>query len=302
MSTTAPAKLPSVEIPAAMLARITHVQQRMAAVELLLKTVLQAGVDYGQIPGTPKPTLYQPGAQTIDHALGLAPKFETMAQTIDLDRIPQLVAVTVKCMEVNVETGEIVAEGIGACTSLEVKYRYRSAWEGGERVRVENPEVMDLYNTLWKMAAKRAHVAACLNASGASRIFTQDLEDIEALAEDARQGSGGRPAAGAGQPQSAGNGAPRPRSTNSTEPSSEAQRKMIYAKGKALGINDADARAWIKAKWDVESTKDLTKAQASEAINTLIKVEKGETSWQAVLAEATFDGQAEPPAEAATGA
>lgn len=44
--------------------------------------------------------------------------------------------------------------------------------------RIENPEPWSLHNTILKMAEKRALVAATLNATGASRIFTQDVEDL----------------------------------------------------------------------------------------------------------------------------
>jgi len=44
--------------------------------------------------------------------------------------------------------------------------------------KVENDNPWDLDNTLIKMACKRALVAATLNATAASDIFTQDLEDM----------------------------------------------------------------------------------------------------------------------------
>lgn len=44
--------------------------------------------------------------------------------------------------------------------------------------KVENEDTASLENTISKMAQKRAHVAATLNATGASRIFTQDIEDL----------------------------------------------------------------------------------------------------------------------------
>lgn len=44
--------------------------------------------------------------------------------------------------------------------------------------RVPNEDVADQYNTVLKMANKRSLVAAVLNATAASDIFTQDLEDI----------------------------------------------------------------------------------------------------------------------------
>lgn len=43
--------------------------------------------------------------------------------------------------------------------------------------RVENPDIADAYNTVSKMAQKRAYVGAVLLASGASDIVTQDLDE-----------------------------------------------------------------------------------------------------------------------------
>ncbi len=41
-----------------------------------------------------------------------------------------------------------------------------------------NPDLADQYNTILKMANKRSLVAASLNVTGASAIFTQDVEDM----------------------------------------------------------------------------------------------------------------------------
>jgi hypothetical protein len=46
----------------------------------------------------------------------------------------------------------------------------------GEMVEHDNPA--DYYNTVLKMAKKRAHVDAILTATAASDIFTQDVEDM----------------------------------------------------------------------------------------------------------------------------
>lgn len=43
---------------------------------------------------------------------------------------------------------------------------------------VPNEDIFDLVNTISKMAQKRALVAAALNATGASAVFTQDTEDF----------------------------------------------------------------------------------------------------------------------------
>jgi hypothetical protein len=64
-----------------------------------------------------------------------------------------------------------------------------------ETGRVENENLPDTYNTVLKMACKRALVAAVLNGTAASDIFTQDLDDRdESLSEPAAEAS---PATGA---------------------------------------------------------------------------------------------------------
>lgn len=50
--------------------------------------------------------------------------------------------------------------------------------------RVDNPDLPDTWNTVLKMADKRALVAAVLNGTGASDVFTQDVEDAGAVAAD----------------------------------------------------------------------------------------------------------------------
>ncbi len=46
--------------------------------------------------------------------------------------------------------------------------------------RKPNPEIFDQVNTLLKMAQKRAHVSATINATSASEFFTVDIEPEEA--------------------------------------------------------------------------------------------------------------------------
>jgi hypothetical protein len=121
-----------------------------------------------------------------------------------------------------------VAEGVGSCSTMETKYRYRKAeqkcpgcgkdtiikgkkeygggwlcWgkkggcgakfkdgdpkiENQDMGRIEFDNPADYYNTVLKIAKKRAHVDATLTATAASDIFTQDLEDMpaEALGND----------------------------------------------------------------------------------------------------------------------
>jgi hypothetical protein len=56
------------------------------------------------------------------------------------------------------------------------------AIEGQTIGRIQNEDVADQYNTVLKMANKRSLVAAVLNATAASDIFTQDIEDMPQFA------------------------------------------------------------------------------------------------------------------------
>lgn len=51
-----------------------------------------------------------------------------------------------------------------------------AAITGQEAGRKPNPEIFDSVNTLLKMAEKRAHLLATINATSASEFFTQDIE------------------------------------------------------------------------------------------------------------------------------
>ena len=60
------------------------------------------------------------------------------------------------------------------------------AYEMGSYLyRINNPDVMGLRNTIMKMAQKRSFVGAVMMATGASEFFTQDVEDMEIIVEDA---------------------------------------------------------------------------------------------------------------------
>jgi len=59
--------------------------------------------------------------------------------------------------------------------------------------RIPNEDVADQYNTVLKMANKRSLVAAVLNATAASDIFTQDIEDMPHAEAHESTGSTGTP-------------------------------------------------------------------------------------------------------------
>lgn len=146
-------------------------QQRVSAVHSAYASVMRKGTHYGVIPGTKKPSLYKPGAEMLCTLFRLVPTYAV--DKTDYDGGHREYSVT--CTLTKMDTGQVWAQGIGLCSTMESKYRYR--WRN--RQRVENPDIADTWNTVLKMAKKRALVDATLTATGCSDMFTQDVEDFE---------------------------------------------------------------------------------------------------------------------------
>lgn len=158
--------------------------RRVRALDKFYREVMQKGTDFDTLPGTPKPTLLKPGAEMLCGVFGLAPEYIIDRATSHEDWETGFFHLQVKCRLIHRTSGMLAAEGVGSCNSKEPKYRYRWVKDNrGQRQKVENTEPWELHNTILKMAEKRAFVAATLNATGASRIFTQDVEDLATTTE-----------------------------------------------------------------------------------------------------------------------
>jgi hypothetical protein len=152
----------------------------------VMAKAMRKGEHYGTIPGTgSKPTLFKAGAEKLSLLFQLVPEYIVQKHYLPNQHID----VSVKCRLIQRHTSRFFGEGEGSCCSLESKYRYRSEWrtrEDGRRVkeRFENTDPADQWNTIVKMACKRAYVAATISATAASDIFTQDIEDRAASVEE----------------------------------------------------------------------------------------------------------------------
>jgi hypothetical protein len=152
------------------------------AVSELVQGSFVKDIDYGVIPGTgSKPSLLKPGAEKISVAFGASVRYEVMEQEIDHDREvrwtkkyksgPPKTGVSfgiyryvIRAVFYSVGTGEVLGEGIGACSTMESKY-------------VDRPR--DCENVVLKMGKKRALVDGSLSIFGLSDRFTQDVEDLK---------------------------------------------------------------------------------------------------------------------------
>lgn len=181
----------------------------------VMGAVMKPGVHYGLIPGVNKPSLFKPGAEAINVALRLAPHYEsekiwhddghlTVVAKCILQHIPTDLIVaegeglcTTKETRYAYRQGERVCPNCGKSAIIKGKKEYGGGWlcfakkggcgekwpDGAHEIesqdvgKVPNPDVADLYNTVLKMADKRALIAAVLNGAAASDVFTQDVED-----------------------------------------------------------------------------------------------------------------------------
>lgn len=207
--------------PAQAVDRALGVDDIIAQVTLIqnvMHKVMKEGEHYGRISGCgDKATLLQPGAQKLTMTFRLCPEYQIQEVNIERGHKEYRVICTLKSMG----TGAFVGQGVGCCSTMESKYRWRNAelkcpkcgkhsiiagkeeYGGGwlcwkkkdgcgakfafndgaiqsqPRDKVENDNPADCYNTVLKMAKKRAFVDATITATAASDIFTQDVGDNE---------------------------------------------------------------------------------------------------------------------------
>jgi hypothetical protein len=205
-----------------LVARVTKVRE-------VQQQVMKEGHHYGKIPGVDKPTLLKPGAEILGMTFRLDPEFE-VDERRDGEHREFLVTCTLFHAPTGMRLGSGLGscstreskyawrKGERTCpecnkpTIIKGKKEYGGGWlcfgkkggcnakfkDGDQAIesqstdRVPNPDVADMYNTVLKMAVKRAHVAAILFVTCASDIFTQDVEDMPQFGGDDEERGGRR--------------------------------------------------------------------------------------------------------------
>lgn len=140
------------------------------AMASIVKQAMTEGHDYGVIPGTRKPSLYQPGADKLLTAFALYAKPRLLESVVNPDFVSRTFTVDVY----HRDSGALIASCAGSCNSAEDRF-YRKA--NGSRMPVFN-DPRECLNTIDKMAQKRAKVGATINALAIADLFTQDVEDL----------------------------------------------------------------------------------------------------------------------------
>lgn len=196
---------------------VADVRDQMAKLVELMRSVMKEGEDFGTIPGTPKPSLWQPGAEKIAFMFRLVPTYELSEVELDGGHLE----VTAKCTLTHGPTGQLAGNAWASCTTMEDRYRWRKAdvacpscgkasvirgkaefgggwlcwqkkggcgskWSSdspeGKRFasaqdRVENPDIANERNTVRQMAQKRSFLRAMRTSTAASQFFTQDVAE-----------------------------------------------------------------------------------------------------------------------------
>lgn len=204
---------------------IEELHSELEFIRGIMKSEMKEGVDYGKVPGCgDKPGLFQPGAQKLMMVFRLSCRVKK-EEVKDIPH-PNIAghreyAFTITAVSA---TGR-EWDGVGTCSTMESKYRYRSmgrkcpscgrstilkskkgkpewfCWKkkGGcgatfaldaaaimnqPEGKIEHDNPADNWNTVRKIAFKRALVYANINATNSSELWSQDLEDLAKAANE----------------------------------------------------------------------------------------------------------------------
>lgn len=282
---------------------IVDVRAQVNLIQQVMREVMHKDEHYGVIPGTgTKPTLLKAGAEKLCLTFRLDPQYEieqkqdgkhlTVMSKCTLWHIPSgqrygsgMGSCSTLESKYAYRTSKRKCPACGAEAIIKGKEEYGGGWlcfkkQGGcgakfrddaEEItsqpagRVPNEDVADQYNTVLKMANKRSLVAAVLNATAASDIFTQDIEDMPELnpADTKAAGSTNLPESGASSARTAASGPQETRDETLTRLCKDAGANKIDLLAKA-NVHHADELSeddWASA---VRYLKKKAKAAAEK--------------------------------------
>lgn len=281
---------------------VEQIKANVNLIQQVMAGVMQNGQHYGKIPGCgDKPTLLKPGAEKLCMTFRLRPILDSKKdiEVIDLPMSANGIVghreyrVTVHIVTMD---GTEIATGIGVCSTMEGKFRYRSESTGrdvpgeywahrdqdmlggpsftprkvaGKWVifqRVEHDNPADYYNTCEKMAKKRALVDGTLSATAASDMFTQDVEDMPEVIQAEVTEATITTAPQQEQP------APRPNGNGSHV--SEPQVKRLIAIAMKNGYTVQDIDDYIAGKYALNSKNEIEKGNQYDAIVSFFEKKK----------------------------
>lgn len=290
-----------------LVAQVQKIQQVMAHV--MKEETKDSPGHYGVIPGTgTKPTLLKPGAEKLLLLFRLDPEYESVEAydgahlTVKSKCVLFHIATgdrvgsgeglcSTRESKYGYRTGKRACPKCGADAIVKRKADKGGGWicvgndRGGcwarfaeddsaitDQVvgRVVNPDLPDQWNTVLKMANKRALIAAVLNATAASDIFTQDLEDLPDVAPASGSGAptASAPASSSRRPKEAGDDLPKTEKAEDEKsaPITNIERRKLFARAKEKGLDEKDLKDLVYALTQKTSTKEVTSAELDDLV------------------------------------
>lgn len=103
---------------------IAEVKAQVGKIQSLMKDLMHEGEHYGpSFPGDKKKNLLKPGADKICFVFRLAPEYEVTTTDLPGGHREYMVKTVLR----NLATGQAVGQGLGSCSTMESKYRWRNA-------------------------------------------------------------------------------------------------------------------------------------------------------------------------------
>ncbi len=250
---------------------VNRVKEQVQLIQHVMKQTMKEDEHFGTISGCKKPTLYKSGAEKLLLTFKMAPSYSELS-VVETDNF---ISYRMQCSLTHITTSNLMGSGLGACNSKENKFATRMVYSNkateddyAKMIREEEREgnygkykvliipqnPWDLQNTLYKMACKRALIAAVLNVTAASDIFTQDLDDdfVPEKTETTPP-----------KPPKRKSDAPKEPQNNSNKKSnlSEKQIKRLFAIANKNSWSEKDIKLYYESEFGIESSNDLTKEQ-----------------------------------------
>jgi hypothetical protein len=139
-----------------------QIQEQVNLIQEVMKSIMKEGEHYGKIPGCgDKPSLLKPGAEKLMFTFRLVadPEVEVFDLYHPTVQGHREYRAKVKISSIN---GIYMGGGIGSCSTMESKYRFR----GGEKINKERPVPKEYWNL--KKEGKNAEAQALIGGAGFS--------------------------------------------------------------------------------------------------------------------------------------
>ena len=102
---------------------VGQVKAQISKIAAVMQETMKENEHYGVIPGTKgKPVLLKAGAEKLALTFRLAPSFDVIERDLPNGHRDY----RVQCRVTHISSGRFLGEGVGSCSTMEGKYRYRN--------------------------------------------------------------------------------------------------------------------------------------------------------------------------------